>query len=296
MHYVVSIPLDPGLASYIGKKGSENSITFYNRTVDDNVIVGLAPTSIEERFYAVAESMLIANSIVVSTASTDKLFGEMLVACSLMDKPVIFTDDNSIDQYLKSVKIKNYEIVKKEDIIEKILAHKPKHGSGSTRIDIDKAFPVKGVGTVALGIVTDGTVKVHDELFSSSGKKATVRSIQAQDQDFHEAGPGTRVGLALKGIEADELEKGDLLTKNKIEELNKIAGKITVTNVNKEELKVGVGYDFISNFSYAKAVVEETAGEKISLKLAANVSVMKGDEFLLMREKAPRIFAHGVIA
>jgi len=87
MQHVISVPLDPRLAEFIGKKGSDDSIAFYNRKVDDSTIVALAPSS-EDKFYAAAESMLISSQIVISTAVLDKLFGEVLVAASLLDRHV----------------------------------------------------------------------------------------------------------------------------------------------------------------------------------------------------------------
>jgi len=39
-----------------------------------------------------------------------------------------------------------------------------------------------------------------------------VRSIQLHDDDVDQAGPGDRAGLALKGIEAEEIERGMVLT------------------------------------------------------------------------------------
>ncbi len=296
MEYVVSVPLDPRLAEFIGKKGSEDSITFYNRKTGNDAIVALAPT-FEDKFYAAAESMLISSQIVISTAVLDKLFGEVLVAASLLDRHIIITSDNSIDQYLKGVQLKNHEFSDRSQILDRITAFKPKYDEASpVRIDIDKSFPVKGLGTVALGIVTKGTVRQHDELFHSSGKKALVRSIQSHDVDVTQAGAGTRVGLALKGIEHDEIEKGDLLTA--VPHEKKPAAKVKITascKINSEKIEAGRYYDLISNFSYSRSKVEEISGDEILLKFDRNTALMPGDEVLLMRDKAPRIFAQGSV-
>jgi selenocysteine-specific translation elongation factor len=293
MHHVVSIPLDPRLAELVGKKGSENSITFYNWKKDNDVIVALTPSSIEEKFYAVAESMLLSDEIIVSTSDIDKLFGELVVACSLLDKHVVFTDDSNIDKFLSSIKIKDFEISTRTEIVSKIVSRKPDYKDGAVRIDIDKAFPVKGLGTVALGIVTRGTVKVHDELYHSNGKKATIRSMQSQDMDIMEASPGTRVGLALKGIEHDEIEKGDLISSKQIPKKNVISAKIKVNGVSKEDIQLENRYNFISNFSLSLALVEKVEGENITLKFEKPVPLELNDEFLLLRSGAPRIFASG---
>jgi selenocysteine-specific translation elongation factor len=292
MHYVVSVPLDKELADFLGKGDTEGSIVFHARKIDGNVIVGLAPSSIEEKFYAAAETLLISNQIVLSTAIIDKMLGEILIACSLLDKHTILTTENKIDNLLANIKLPSHEFSTREELIPKILSYKQKE-TGGTRIDIDHAFPVKGVGSVVLGIVTKGKVKVHDELYHSSGKLVTVRSIQSQDVDIQEGEQGTRVGLALKGIEHDEIEKGDLLTKQKVVKTDRIISKLTVGQISREELKIGGKYLFVLNFSYTNVTVVEINEDKVVLKLERSIAVEKGDRFLLLREKMPRIFACG---
>ncbi|MFP3215207.1 MAG: hypothetical protein RXR32_01500, partial [Candidatus Micrarchaeota archaeon] len=115
MHFIISIPLDKELASFIGKKGSENSITFYNRLYGENVVVALAPSSIDDKPYGLAQSMLMSSQIVISTTSIDRYFGEVLVAAGLLEKRVIFTNDNEIGNLAKSAGIAAYEIYAKEE-------------------------------------------------------------------------------------------------------------------------------------------------------------------------------------
>lgn len=72
---------------------------------------------------------------------------------------------------------------------------------------------MKGVGTVILGSVSMGIVRKHDKLRGLSGDKiVTVRSIQKHDDDCGWAVARERVGLALKGIDANELDRGFVLT------------------------------------------------------------------------------------
>ncbi len=294
MHHIVSVPLNPALAELIGKKGSGNGITFYNRKTDDGAIVALAPTSISEKFYSVAESMLLAGQIVVGTDNLDKLFGEILVACSLLDKRVIFTKDGSIEQFLKGVKIGRHDFSDSSQIVQKILEHSQEYDNSETRVDIDKAFPVKGLGTVLLGVVTKGTLKVHQELYHGSGKKIVVRSIQSQDADMQEVGTGTRVGIVPKGIEHDEVEKGDLLVSaNPVQRVKRAAVSIRMNSVSPEALHKGFHYFFVSNFSVSFATIESVEGESAELGFEKQIPVEKGDQFLLMREAVPRIFASG---
>ncbi|MHA1805005.1 MAG: hypothetical protein ACTSU4_10845 [Promethearchaeota archaeon] len=85
-----------------------------------------------------------------------------------------------------------------------------------TKVLIDHAFPVKGIGTVILGMVDKGEVKVNQLLeltgFEGPSKKVIIRSIQKNDRAFKEAKQGDRVGLALKGkISPNEINRDNLL-------------------------------------------------------------------------------------
>lgn len=78
-----------------------------------------------------------------------------------------------------------------------------------TRVIVDQAFNVRGVGCVALGVVRAGGVSVRDRLtVYPMGQEVEVRSIQVHDEDVKSAPAGSRVGLALKGIQPNKLERG----------------------------------------------------------------------------------------
>ncbi len=296
MNTIIAIPFDEKLAEFIGKKGSENSITFYNRKVGNDVIVALMPSSIDEKFYALPQSMLIADQIVISTVSIDKLFGEALVASSLLDKPIIFTKDNDIANLLVTIKPSNFSFCEMEGIVGKILSKSESTApSDNKRIDIDKAFNVKGIGTVVLGVVTKGTVKVHDTLYHNSGKQVMIRSIQSQDQDIKEAGIGTRVGLALKGIEEEDMGKGDILSNVQAKSGKHIEIDAKKSAFVNESIEIGKTYSLATGFSYSSVVVEEINGPKIKFKLEKVISAEIGDQLMLVRTIAPRIFASGKI-
>jgi selenocysteine-specific translation elongation factor len=69
------------------------------------------------------------------------------------------------------------------------------------------------VGTVALGYVASGTIRRHDDLKLLPTTKTTqVRSIQKHDDDFDVASKGDRVGLALKNVETEDLDRGYVLS------------------------------------------------------------------------------------
>lgn len=294
MNYVVSVPVNENLASFIGKKGSEEGLAFYNRKLDNDVIVAIMPASKEDKaYYSMAESMLIAGQIVISTESVDRQMGEAVVAASLAGKHVIITDDNDVSKIVGGV-LSDFEVCGKEELLARIVSRREEHG-GEVRVDVDKAFSIKGIGTVILGIVTGGKVRVHDSLYHTSGKQVNVRSIQSQDVDVQEAGYGTRVGLAVKGMEHDEIDKGDLLLAKPSKKAKSASAEIRVAPYANEKLEQQKRYTFVSNFSRTTCVIDEISGDKAMMTFEKPLSVLQGDRFMLVRDRSPRIFASGTV-
>src|SRR5208282_871531 len=112
--------------------------------------------------------------IVLSTSDIDSYFGEALIGASLAGKKIIFTDDNDVSALTSKLNLKEKETASRETLLSRIIASKPPV-SGEASICIDRAFNVKGVGDVLLGIVLNGTVTKHSDLVHSSGKSVTIR-------------------------------------------------------------------------------------------------------------------------
>ncbi len=295
MDSVVAVPLDEELASFVGKKGSVNGIAFYSRKTANGVITALFPSQDESKPYALPEALLVASKVLVSTRNIDKRFGEALVACSLLDKETLFTDDNDASALARDAGIADYRAVSKGDILEALEAGAQGGQDGGVRIDVDKAFPVKGIGTVVLGIVTRGTVRQHDKLFHTSGRQVSVRSIQSQDEDIEAAGTGTRVGLALKDIEDKEISKGDVIGDRQVAKRSSITISCRQSGIAKEQVAEGSVYGVAVGFSYSECVVKRADGRNLELELRSRFAAEKGDDALLVRKQAPRIFASGKI-
>ncbi len=83
---------------------------------------------------------------------------------------------------------------------------------GVFRLPIDRAFSVRGFGTVVTGTVISGAVSTKDEaVLLPSGKPVRVRGIQTHGQDVVDARVGARAAVNVTGVEVDDVERGDLL-------------------------------------------------------------------------------------
>src|SRR4051795_5331995 len=76
------------------------------------------------------------------------------------------------------------------------------HVEWPTRLYVDRAFTLRGIGTVVTGTLWSGTLAEGDELRAEpAGTDVRVRSVQVHDEPVEEAQAGQRVALALPGVE-----------------------------------------------------------------------------------------------
>ena len=100
-----------------------------------------------------------------------------------------------------------------KSVFEREIAKLPPRESRSEfRLPVDRAFSIRGFGTVVTGTVLSGKVSLKDSVqMLPAGKIVKVRGIQTQGEEKKEAYPGGRAALNLSGIEKDEISRGDVL-------------------------------------------------------------------------------------
>ncbi|PIS22256.1 elongation factor Tu [candidate division WWE3 bacterium CG08_land_8_20_14_0_20_41_10] len=81
---------------------------------------------------------------------------------------------------------------------------------------IEDVFSIKGRGTVATGKIERGVVKVNDEVEIvgiRETKKVVVTGVEMFKKTLNEGQAGDNVGILLRGIERDDIERGQVLAK-----------------------------------------------------------------------------------
>ena len=81
---------------------------------------------------------------------------------------------------------------------------------------IEDVFSIKGRGTVATGRIEQGIVKLNDpvEIVGIHNSKTTVvTGIEAFKKNLNQGQAGDNAGLLLRGIERDQVERGQVLAK-----------------------------------------------------------------------------------
>ncbi|MDX6600792.1 MAG: selenocysteine-specific elongation factor, partial [Gaiellales bacterium] len=89
----------------------------------------------------------------------------------------------------------------------------PRSAGGATRLPIDRAFTLKGIGTVVTGTLWSGTVAAGDRLvMAPGGGEVRVRSVEVHDEPVERAEAGQRVAASLVGIERAAIARGATLS------------------------------------------------------------------------------------
>lgn len=214
-----------GYANGLGKKGTTTDITLYNLKRDEDTVTFIEPTRYPERlaplFYAVA----LAEKAVVVVDELNATLGECLVMlqCAGINSGFFilrnYLPPEKVLPLIKGTSLESFEFIEDNPavLMERCLAEAArKTGNGESAVGtvpVDHAFSVKGVGAVVLGLVAKGTIRKHDSLKVLPGAKtAQVRSIQKHDDEFDSASKGDRVGLALKNVEVEDVDRGTVLT------------------------------------------------------------------------------------
>jgi selenocysteine-specific translation elongation factor len=242
----------------LGKKGTSTDITLYNLKKGEDTVTFIEPTRYPERLAPLFYACALSKKAIVIVDEINATFGECLVMLQCSDiKSGYFVLRNyipkeKIEPLIKGTSLESFEIVNDEpnQIREKLLleASQQKSTEISTvqqpigTVPVDHAFNVKGVGVVILGIVVYGAVHKHEAVtVLPVAKTAQIRSIQKHDDEFDVAGEGDRVGLALKNIEVEDLDRGTVLTNDpSIKTSNIIKTQVSLVKYWQTPIKPGM--------------------------------------------------------
>ena len=306
-----------GYGNNLAKKGTSTDITLYNLKKGEDTVTFIEPTRYPERLAPLFYACALAKEAIIVVDELNATFGEQLVMlqCSEIKTGYIvlrnYIPKEKIQPIIKGTSLENFEFIDDDanQLREKLLvdAAKQKPASDSQTVGtvpVDHAFNVKGVGVVVLGIVAYGMIQKHATLnVLPASKTAQVRSIQKHDDEFDIASEGDRVGLALKNVEVEDLERGTILTNDSsIKTSNKLQVQASLVKYwqtpIKQDMVMHIGY--WTQFITAKVEEVRDSGDpkKIALTLTFEklLAYRPNDKAVLMYLDGAKLRVAGTVA
>ena len=103
------------------------------------------------------------------------------------------------------------------DAVDSYIPTPDRPTDGDFLMPVEDVFSITGRGTVATGRVERGTVKVSDEVeiigLTTERKKTVITGVEMFRKLLDQAEAGDNVGLLLRGIQRNEIERGQVLAK-----------------------------------------------------------------------------------
>jgi selenocysteine-specific elongation factor len=167
------------------------------------------------------------------------------------------------------------------------------------RLPVDRAFVLKGIGLVATGTLWSGEIRPGDTLYTAVGRRPRVRGVQNHGRPAEVAHAGARTALDLVGIEAAELEPGDVLLSRPIPTTRAFDARVRLLE-SASPLKHGIGLRLYHGTRATNARVrlldrkELAPGESMPARLVLQeeLVVLPDDRFVL-RSSSPQITVGG---
>ena len=123
------------------------------------------------------------------------------------------------------------------DVLDSYIAEPPREADKPFLMAIEDVFSIEGRGTVATGRIEQGVVKVGEKIEMvglRDTSETTCTGVEMFNKTLNEGMAGDNVGILLRGIKKDEIERGQVLAAPKsITPHSKFEGEVYV--LSKEE-------------------------------------------------------------
>ncbi|MFZ0698779.1 MAG: EF-Tu/IF-2/RF-3 family GTPase [Thermoplasmata archaeon] len=207
------------IAKEFGKKGTASDVTLFNQVTEGHAVTCVEPTNFPEKAPPLFIALGMADRCLLVIVQLSRPIAATIAVADLYDVPTTIVLGPAVgeEEVRRLLKGTRFESAPRSALdfpaLRQLLdGWTPRVDVGPVAVPIDHAFPVKGVGAVALGVVRAGTLHAHEKLrLWPTPKLVEIRSIQVHDVEVPQASCGDRVGVALKGVDPDELARGQIL-------------------------------------------------------------------------------------
>jgi len=169
------------------------------------------------------------------------------------------------------------------------------------RLPIDRAFPMKGFGTVVTGTLISGSIGAEDEVeLFPGGKRLRVRGVHSGGKSIERAIAGQRTAVNLAGIDYADVERGmTLAMPGRFRTTRKVDVRLTLLpsarklkHHSRLHFHAGTAETVAEILLYGPGVLPPGQSALGHLRLQDEVLLLAGDRFIL-RQFSPVITIGG---
>jgi selenocysteine-specific translation elongation factor len=287
----VAVVGDPEIGPAMGKKGTQSDLALFNHVREGHAATIVQPLQYPEKFPPLLFAVAMADRVVFAVSQLDRAFAEAAATLEHVDTPVDIrlgpgAGQDEVRRALKGSALEGHRM-ETLDVLrlrEEVDGWSSSGRTGPVCVPIDHAFAVKGVGPVALGVVRQGTLRIHERLrLFPSEKEVEVRSIQVHDADVPEAQAGERVGVALKGVDADELARGQILAlRGELQVASSLTGRnLSRCRYYRGDLRVGAQLHLQVGMQMVPVLVDQVSESAVGVTADRPVAWESGQRAIL---------------
>ena len=178
---------------------------------------------------------------------------------------------------------------------------------GKSRLFIDRAFKLQGIGTVVTGTLADGSLRVGDSVFvQPRNTRARIRSLQTHGRDVDLVQPGTRTAINLPDLQiGKDVNRGDVITTQSFEQSSTLDVVLYTSARLERATRIKSGASAYLHHGTtrvsAKIAFAETGALSIGqsaiaqLRLSAPLLAFVGDRFIIRDASEQYTIAGGIV-
>ncbi len=327
---------DTSIANDLGKKGTSTDITIYDRKTSNQIISYCFSNTYPDKLQSLLQSIAISDYAILNISRLDSFLGEQILALDIFNIKKGFIlysydiDVEKIKNIIKKTSLSSFQIVENVEQLKSCLSElqtgeevkdeeknddkenveqqtqnqtsstNTNANTNSVYIPIDHVFDVKGVGTVILGCIKQGEIKTYDELeINPVNKPIVIKSIQMHDDPVNYSKKSSRVGLAIKGVSAKDVSRGDIITSPGLSKIINTSFQIKF-NKNpfyKEDIVETQNYMISVGLQNRTVKIKKIGDTELYITLEKPIAYIKNDLCIVYSpdSKTMRIMGHGLM-
>jgi len=177
---------------------------------------------------------------------------------------------------------------------------------GRPRLPVDRVFTIAGFGTVVTGTLTDGHLRVGDEVHILPGPQhGRVRGLQTHKREQDIAVPGSRTAVNISGVAKDQVIRGEVIAHpgdyeptRRLDVKFRLLPDASQPLRHNTEVKLFIGAAQVVARVRLLGVEVLNPGEDgwLQLELSHPVVAIRGDRYILRRPSPGETMGGGIVA